>query len=122
MATIEVIHAYRHLYRAGLRAVQYSYPASTGVRNMLRQAFRAKDAQQLNGRAIKRTIWFLKNAAREAGIEHKVVKSILRVNFEREVVRRYQQPTWTQIVQGTEKKHRPCVPLLLDLDISPIFL
>lgn len=104
MGTTEVIHAYRHLYRAGLRAVQYSQPASTGVRSMLRRAFRAKNAPPLNDRAVKRTIWFLKNAASELGIEHKVVKNMIMVNFFREKLEQKKQPTWTQIVTKTTRK------------------
>lgn len=112
MATTEVIHAYRHLYTAGLRAVQYSYPARTGVRDLIRRAFRAKPAQQLDERAVKRTIWFLKNAAREAGIEHRVVKHMLHVHYWRDRMRRETQPSWTQIVEQTSKRLKPYVSFL----------
>lgn len=103
MTQTEVIHAYRHLWRAGLRAVCYSYPARTHLRNLLRRAFRAKDAQR-DERAIKRTIWFLKNAAREVGIEHKIVKNILMVHYWKDFVAHQERPSWQQIVSGSIPK------------------
>lgn len=108
MTSAEVIHAYRRLFRAGLRAVCYSYPARTSLRNLLRRAFRAKDAQ-LDERAIKRTIWFLNNAAREVGIEHRVVKNILMVSYWKDTVATQERPSWLKIVNGTASK-KPYVP------------
>jgi hypothetical protein len=82
MAT-EVIHAYRNLYRSLLHAVQYSSPARYIARDQLRAAFREPPRQPLDGEAVKRTIWFLEAAARERGLEHKILKNLLRVRGHR---------------------------------------
>lgn len=125
MTQTNVIHAYRHLFRAGLQAVCYSYPARTSLRDLLRRAFRDKDAQ-LDERAIKRTIWFLKNAARELGIEHKIVKNMLMVQYWKQHVAKLERPTWSQIVSGTTTKKTymrpqeayPLTTLIMNLTIS----
>lgn len=103
--TTKVIHAYRHLFRAGLKAVCYSYPARTSLRDLLRRAFRDKNAR-LDERAVKRTIWFLTAAARELGIEHKIVKNILMVQYWKRKVATLNQPPWTQIVMGSLPKKK----------------
>lgn len=110
MAPEKVIIAYRQLYRAALKAVCYSQPASTVVRNQLRSAFRAGDATTFNERAIKRTIWFLNNAAKVAGTEHKVVKNVLMVKFWRDRAARDKRPTWSAISKGAAPK----TPYVLD--------
>ncbi|KAF4948321.1 hypothetical protein FGADI_9793 [Fusarium gaditjirri] len=79
MATpTEIRHAYRNLYRNLLKAVQYTIPARFVARDQLRTAFREPGATY-DGRGIKRTIWFLQAAAREKGLEHKILKNLLRV-------------------------------------------
>ncbi|KAG5967406.1 hypothetical protein E4U56_000923 [Claviceps arundinis] len=83
MSTTDIIHAYRTLYRTLLQAVQYSSPARYVARDQLRKAFRASPATPFNHEGIKRTIWFLQAAAREKGLEHKVLKNLLRVQSER---------------------------------------
>lgn len=100
---IDIIHAYRHLYRAGLKAVCYAQPASTDIRNLLRRSFRAPNAT-FEDRPIKRTIWFLKNAAKSTGIEHKVVRNILFVSYWKEMTARSQTPRWSDIVSPRSKK------------------
>lgn len=87
MSSQEVIHAYRHLYRGLLRAVQYSTPGRYTARDQLRKAFRepAKDgAAALDKAGVKRTLWFLKAAQKEAGMEHRILKSLLMVGWHRE--------------------------------------
>ena len=82
MSHQEIIHSYRHLLRALLRAVQFSYPAKPIAVSQLRTAFREKGAvYDANG--IKRTRWFLEAAARERGLEHRIVKNLVRVEGER---------------------------------------
>lgn len=102
--TTDVIHAYRHLYRNLLRAVQYAAPARYIARDQLRRAFRQAPSSAspapaspaslsstspsaapllLNTEAIKRTIWFLEAAAKEKGLEHKILKNLLRVQGQR---------------------------------------
>ena len=81
-ASIEVVHAYRHLYRNLLKAVQYAFPARIIARNQLRTAFREPGAV-FDGEGIRRTIWFLQCAARERGMEHKILKNLLKVQQRR---------------------------------------
>lgn len=83
-----LLHAYRHLLRAALRAVQFSKPARYVVRDQIREGFEpprtttatpaAYDAER-----VRRTVWFLKAAAHEAGLESRILKSLVRVAWER---------------------------------------
>ncbi|KAF6825375.1 mitochondrial carrier protein [Colletotrichum plurivorum] len=73
---------YRCLYRSALRAVQYSIPARFVVRDQLRAAFR-NDGGVLNKEVAQRTNWFLHAAAKERGLEHKVLKNLVRIAYER---------------------------------------
>lgn len=84
MSNIEIIHAYRKLLRAGLQAVQYSLPARFTVQKQLEKAFRKSKREDFDAEATRRTIWFLKAAAEEAGLEHKILKNLLRIAYERE--------------------------------------
>ncbi|KAJ3468652.1 hypothetical protein MRS44_002717 [Fusarium solani] len=77
-----IIHAYRHLYRCLLQAVQYTIPARFVVRDQLRAAFRDPELRY-DPNAIKRTIWFLEAAAREKGMEHKILKNLVKVQLGR---------------------------------------
>lgn len=104
MAQEEVLHAYRHLYRAVLRAVCYSQPASTVARDQLRRAFRDK-TNTFNKNTVRRTVWFLNNAARETGTEHKIVKNLLFTQFWRD---RPNRNTWRFIADSRYKKKK-CV-------------
>ncbi|OAA46369.1 hypothetical protein NOR_03122 [Metarhizium rileyi] len=79
----EMIHAYRHLYRCLLQAVQYSAPARYIARDQLRCAFRDKAGRELDAEGVRRTMWFLEAAARERGLEHTILKNLLRVRGER---------------------------------------
>ena len=76
----ELVHAYRHLYRGLLRAVQYSKPARYSARDQLRDAFRKEDPTAFNKAKVERTIEFLRLAAQETGLEHKLVKNLLYTN------------------------------------------
>jgi len=82
-SSLEIIHAYRHLYRGLLRAVQFSKPARYTARDQLRDAFRQEDVVSFDQKRIDRTLEFLRFAAQEAGLEHRILKNILRVNWER---------------------------------------
>lgn len=108
----EILHAYRHLYKGLLRGVQYSIPARFIVRDQIRRAFRQSEASSTTAtqpatttagaadmkttmsagwdpEAIKRTIWFLDAAAREKGLEHKILKNMVRTHSERVSVTRH---------------------------------
>jgi hypothetical protein len=96
---LEIIHTYRRLYRGLLQGVSYAQPARFVVRDQLRAAFREKqqaqqqqpssasdgiDAAPLiqwNRDHIKRTVWFCEAAARERGIEHRILKNLVRVKM-----------------------------------------
>lgn len=79
----EIVTAYRHLYKGLLRAVQYSRPARFDARNQLRDAFRREDPSTFNKERIDKTVEFLGLAAQEAGLEHRILKNLLRMNYER---------------------------------------
>jgi hypothetical protein len=82
MASIQVLHAYRHLYRQGLRAVQFSKPARYVLRDRLREGFRDRSAR-FEPDSIARTLQFFEAATRTSGLEHKVLKNLLHVAFSR---------------------------------------
>ncbi|KAI1855142.1 hypothetical protein JX266_000007 [Neoarthrinium moseri] len=82
MADTQIIHAYRHLYRHGLRAVQFSKPSRYTFRDQLRKAFRDRDAK-FDPSSISRTVEFLEAATRTRGLEHKVLKNLLHVAWHR---------------------------------------
>ncbi|PVH95681.1 DUF1763-domain-containing protein [Periconia macrospinosa] len=78
MSTQEVIRCYRHLYRHGLRAVQFSKPARFVFRNRLRRAFqRPSPNTEFNLQKVQNTIEFLKYATTHNGLEHKILKNLL---------------------------------------------
>jgi len=79
MANEAVIHAYRHLYRHGLRAVQFSKPARYTLRDRLRLAFRKSHAADLEPKRVENTLEFLQYATKENGLEHRIVKTLLHV-------------------------------------------
>ncbi|KAI0852052.1 DUF1763-domain-containing protein, partial [Daldinia vernicosa] len=82
MADLRVIHAYRHLYRGLLHAVQFSKPARFVARDRLRAAFREKGAK-FDPRSTARTLRFLEAAARTRGLEHNILKNLLLVAYYR---------------------------------------
>ncbi|KAI0439758.1 DUF1763-domain-containing protein [Xylaria telfairii] len=105
MADPKIIHAYRHLYRGLLHAVQFSKPARYTARNQLRRAFREEGAKY-DARGIARTIRFLDAATRERGPEHRVLKNLIFIAWSR-----YDDSTgWkhTQLQQRT-KENRPAL-------------
>ncbi|KAL4896357.1 hypothetical protein BDV59DRAFT_191507 [Aspergillus ambiguus] len=76
-----VIHAYRHLYRAGLKVINYSTPSRHVLLRTLRSSFRSSSAQDFNSHRIANTLRFLQRAADVAGIEHKIVKNLMMVRY-----------------------------------------
>ena len=79
MSKENIIHAYRHLYRQSLRAIQFSVPARYTLRDRLRLAFRKGHASDFHPEKVKTTLEFLQYATRENGLEHKIVKNLLFV-------------------------------------------
>ncbi|KAL8282224.1 hypothetical protein RB601_000029 [Gaeumannomyces tritici] len=84
MSQADIIYAYRRLYRAGLQAVMYSQPARTVVRDKLREAFRDKSRAHLFDRnKALQTVNFLRSAARERGLAHRIVRGMVFVAWHR---------------------------------------
>ncbi|KAJ4368203.1 hypothetical protein N0V83_006559 [Neocucurbitaria cava] len=79
MSNQAVIHAYRHLYRHSLRAIQFSKPARYTLRDRLRLAFRKGSPANFEPHKIQNTVEFLQYATRENGLEHKIIKNLLFV-------------------------------------------
>lgn len=96
MSRQEIVHAYRHLYRQGLRAVQFSKPARFTLRDRIRLAFRRGLAADYDAHKIKNTLEFLEYATRENGLEHKIVKNLLHVWWSEEKggKGKFKKPTW----------------------------
>ncbi|KAJ4416832.1 hypothetical protein N0V85_002114 [Neurospora sp. IMI 360204] len=80
MSNQELVHAYRHLLRWSLRAVQFSKPARFVVRDTLRAAFRDENGTFEPSR-VKSTLWFLESAATYVGVEHKIIKNLVHVRY-----------------------------------------
>ncbi|KAF2473902.1 DUF1763-domain-containing protein [Lindgomyces ingoldianus] len=79
MSREEIVHAYRYLYRQGLRAVQFSKPARYTLRDRLRLSFRKGDVTDFSPQKVDNTLQFLRYATSENGLEHKILKNLLFV-------------------------------------------
>ncbi|KAL6710226.1 hypothetical protein ACN47E_009172 [Coniothyrium glycines] len=79
MAYSAIIHAYRHVLRHSLRAIQFSKPARFTLRDRLRLAFRKGSATEFDQTKIQNTVEFLQYATKANGLEHKIVKNLLFV-------------------------------------------
>ena len=77
----ELVLAYRHLYRGVLHAVQYAKPQRYVARDQLRKAFRKESPSNFDQKKIDRTIEFFRVAAKETGLEHKILKNLLHTQF-----------------------------------------
>ncbi|PBP20470.1 hypothetical protein BUE80_DR008808 [Diplocarpon rosae] len=80
-SSAELIHAYRHLYRGLLHAVQFAKPSRYIVRDQLRNAFRKEHASNFDKQKVQRTIEFLQYASQERGLEHRIVKSLSHTRY-----------------------------------------
>jgi len=109
MSKQEIIHAYRKLYRSGLRAVQYSKPARYSLQAQLRAAFREPGAT-FNAEGCRRTVWFFNAAAQEAGLEHRILRNLLRVAH----MRRKRGDSWAHI-----SRTKPKPPYVRFLALNP---
>ncbi|KAF1846715.1 DUF1763-domain-containing protein [Cucurbitaria berberidis CBS 394.84] len=79
MSNEAILHAYRHLYRQSLRAIQFSKPARYTLRDRLRLAFRKGSIVDFEPQKVQNTLDFLQYATRENGLEHKIIKNLLFV-------------------------------------------
>ncbi|KAJ4351796.1 uncharacterized protein N0V89_007140 [Didymosphaeria variabile] len=84
MSQQQIVCAYRHLFRQGLRAIQYSKPARFTLRDRIRLAFRKGSAADFDAQKIQNTLEFLQYATKENGLEHKIVKNLLFVWWSQE--------------------------------------
>jgi hypothetical protein len=77
----QLLAAYRALYRESLRAVQYSAPSRFILRDKLRNSFRKEPLHNFDQSRIDRTLEFMRGAALENGIEHKILRNLLHVGY-----------------------------------------
>lgn len=73
----EIVRSYRSLFRHALHAVQNSSPARFTIKDVLGTTFRAGNPADFEPQKIKNTLEFLSCAAKERGLEHKILKSLL---------------------------------------------
>lgn len=76
-----VVHAYRHLYRQGLKVIRYSTPSRHVLRSILQSSFRSSSRDDFDAAKIANTLQFLERAASVTGYEHKIVKNHLSVRY-----------------------------------------
>lgn len=88
MDRLETLRAYRHLFRAALRAVRHSSPAKYQIRDTMRSAFRTGAVDSLDNQRVQNTLHFLRRAELYAGLEHKILQNLLHVNYWRNQGRR----------------------------------
>jgi hypothetical protein len=75
----EIRQSYRLLLRSSLLAVRYAAPARYVLLQRIRRAFRSSPVTDYDPRRIANTVTFLNNAAKDRGMEHKVVKGLVQV-------------------------------------------
>ncbi|KAJ5112114.1 hypothetical protein N7532_000159 [Penicillium argentinense] len=78
---LSVLHAYRHLYRQGLKVIRYSKPSRYVLRATLRTAFRETPREQFDASRVANTLRFLERAADTIGFEHRIVKNLLVTRY-----------------------------------------
>ena len=78
---LSIPQAYRALYRTGLHAVQYSSPARHTLKRILRTSFRDGEPADFKPDRVANTVMFLENAARETGMEHKILRNLLHTRY-----------------------------------------
>ena len=103
MSTQELTHAYRRLLRAGLRAVQFSQPSKSTITQLLREGFRDPQGT-FEPRAVRRTVYFLNGAAAKRGLEHRILKNLCRVHWDR--MREKSKTTWKVTLRNAEAREK----------------
>lgn len=76
-----VTHAYRQLYRQGLKTINFATPQRHVLRRILRNSFRLEPRKSFDPERITKTLQFLKYAEASCGIEHKIVKNLLEARY-----------------------------------------
>ena len=77
----EIVRSYRRLYRHAIYAVQYAAPAKYTLRILLENAYRTGNAADFDVQKINNTVTFLEGAAKERGLEHRILKNLLHTWF-----------------------------------------
>lgn len=77
----EIVRSYRRLYRHAIYAVQYAAPAKYTLRILLENAYRTGNAADFDIQKINNTVTFLEGAAKERGLEHRILKNLLHTWF-----------------------------------------
>lgn len=91
----QIVSSYRDLYRHGLRAVQYSSPARYTVTALLENAYRTATVADFDARKVDNTLTFLHGAAKEKGLEHKLLKNLLHTWWwENNHKKQYREYAW----------------------------
>lgn len=133
---LEIIHAYRHLYRAAIAAVRNSSPAKHQVRSILRSSFRLpSEPNPLNNvitRAslfpqtsfealnsfstirIQNTLTFLSQAKDYAGLEHKILRNILHMRWWRDQGSQWHKVTLMNQNTDISRELRRTIPTHFD--------
>jgi len=75
----QIIQAYRNLHKQALIAVNYSSPSRNILRDRIRRAFRKGHVSDFDPVRIQNTIQFLRGAAYNHTLEHKVLMSLTHV-------------------------------------------
>ena len=73
----QIITSYRSLHRHALHAVQYAVPARYTAAKLIENAYRNGIPADYNQKKVDNTITFLHGAAKEKGLEHRMLKSLL---------------------------------------------
>jgi len=81
LADQAVVHAYRHLYRQGLRTIRHATPSRHVLLTTLRTSFRSAPREEFDPSKIANTLRFLERAADATGFEHKIVKNLLFARY-----------------------------------------
>ena len=77
----QIIGSYRTILRQGIHAIQNATPARYTLKSRVSKAFRTGDARDYDAKKIENTLHFLRKAAEESGLEHRVLKNVLFVWF-----------------------------------------
>ena len=88
MSQIEILHAYRRLYRTALQAVHHATPAKYTIRDSMRRAFRFESPEAFESTRIENTQNFLQRAKMDTGMEHRILKNLLHVKYFQHYARR----------------------------------
>lgn len=102
-----VAHAYRHLYRQGLKALHYSVPARHVLLGILRSRFRSSSLNEFDPQRVANTVRFLQRATDVAGLEHKILKNLMIIRYwEQPQVRKNARVLKSLGIEGSEAHAR----------------